>query len=178
MRVSQAAKVVLALAAVQALAVVLYLAVDAGRGRAAVDLSRLDPRPAPALTLITVEGRTAELADLRGSVVVLHFWATWCPPCREELPALLRFASTATARVVAVSLDPEWQPVLSFVEEPEVLRHVVRASSGEVAERFGVIELPQTFVIDAEGLLRLRLSGAQDWSAPALRREIEALGER
>ena len=164
--VRKALIVVAALLLVQILLVFVYLGIERDRDDDVVSVERLS-RPAPDLVLLSPDGMESRLSDRRGSTVVLHFWATWCPPCREELPSLLAFASAADADVLAVSVDPEWAAVRSFVGEK--LDHVYRASSDSVFDIFGVDELPQTLVIDASGTLRLHFRGPQDWGSPVIR---------
>ena len=168
-------QVVTVLVAVQVVLLAVYLGVQSHRTGSAIAVGHLS-RPAPELTLRSRDGSVSRLSDLRGSTVVLHFWATWCPPCIEELPSLLGFASSGTAEVLAVSVDPEWRAVGSFVEVGS-LEYVYRASADEVSDAFGVDELPQTFVIDSTGTLRLHFRGSRDWNSPTLRAMIAKLAE-
>ena len=108
----------------------------------------------------------------------LHFWATWCPPCREELPGLLAFGQRAKVNVLAVSLDPDWKAVRRFFdrEPPDT---VVLADAEVLSGAFEVTELPVTYVVDSTGFLRLRLSGARNWSTKTVRQSvIDVLGEQ
>lgn len=103
---------------------------------------------------------------LNGAPVLVHFWATWCPPCVEELPSLLAYARSTGTPVLAVSVDEDWASLRAFLGDavpPEVLL----ADGAEVARLFDVRELPVTFVVDADGWLRWRLDGAQDWTSGA-----------
>jgi len=159
--------VVAGLLVVQAALLFVYLRVERDRGGDLVPAERLS-KAAPDLVLQSPDGTTLRLSDRQGSAVVLHFWATWCEPCREELPSLLAFASSADEDVLAVSVDPEWAAVRSFVGAGS-LDHVYRTSPDDVLDAFGVAELPQTFVVDPSGTLRLRLRGPQDWTSPAIR---------
>lgn len=125
--------------------------------------------PAPPLTLIRPNRlqrppTPTALHQMKGPIV-LHFWATWCPPCRDELPGLLAFAGSADARVLAVSLDEDWAVIRGLLG-PDLPPSVMRADVGG-AQAFGVERLPVTFVIDADRRIRLRMDGARDWSMPA-----------
>ena len=166
-------RIVAVLVAAQVLILVLYLHVQSDRDGSTISVDRL-LRRAPELILTSPDGSISLLSDLRGSTVVLHFWATWCPPCREELPSLLELASSGAASVRAVSVDPEWHAVRSFVED-ESLEFVYLVSAEVVSDTFGVDELPQTFVIDSTGILRLRFCGPQDWNSRTLRAMIAKL---
>ena len=177
------------LVGVQVLFVGLYFAVEerrtAGNGAKAMTLGPssgatvLLRRVAPELSYRTrADDSEHRLSALRGRPLVLHFWATWCPPCREELPGLLAFGEREDAEVLAVSLDPEWGAVMEFFER-EPPRSVVLADADAVRGAFEVAVLPVTYVVDVSGNLRLRLSGSRDWSAVAVRQSVlDVLRER
>ena len=131
--------------------------------------------PSVAITPIPIdEGATLERASgarsaLGGGPVLLHFWATWCAPCRRELPALIEAARASDARVLAISLDPAWPPVRAFFDG-EAPPEVARDPSGELARALGVSSLPDSYLVDSEGRAVRRIAGALDWSAAAHRR--------
>jgi thiol-disulfide isomerase/thioredoxin len=160
--------VVLVLVGLQGLLVLAYLVIEGTSEReAAVEAEPLD-RPSPALRYRTFDGAEHHLDELRGTPVLVHFWATWCPPCREELPALLDFAASSDVRILAVSVDREWDDIREFLHgdpPPEV----VLATSPVAAEQFGVETLPESYLVDARGRLRLRFAGARDWTSSSLR---------
>lgn len=171
---SRTLKTMAAMVAVQALAVGIWFAVQRARPRKETSAiphlsrtARLD-RLAPELALQRLDGSGARLSDLKGRPVVLHFWATWCPPCREELPGLLALADEESVQVIAVSFDKEWGSVRRFLggDPPSP---VFLADGKTVEEAFGVRRLPVTYVLDARGWLRLRLDGPRRWSRAVLR---------
>lgn len=173
-----------ALLAAQALMLGAWYAVERSRDPDAAPVSpppvasqrttRMD-HPSPNLDLRRRDGSTLRLSEVRGRPLVLHFWATWCPPCRDELPALLAYAAEGDMRVLAVSLDPDWGAVRRFLgSDPPPA--VVLAEGDEVEAAFDVRSLPVTFVVDPAGRLRLRLDGPRDWaSAPARDALLEAV---
>lgn len=165
-----------ALIVLQALLVAVYLLVERGRDEGvSVRAERLD-RPSPELTYRTFDAGDHRLSDHRGSPVLVHFWATWCPPCRYELPALLKFAGSGDIRVLAASVDPDWSKVREFLgQEPPPA--VVLAASPAAAEEFGVATLPESYLVDETGQLRLRIHGAGDWGSVAWRRATLGMGE-
>jgi thiol-disulfide isomerase/thioredoxin len=116
--------------------------------------------PAPTFAWETADGKVERLADLRGEPVVVHFWGTWCPPCVEEIPALLRW-NGGEARLVAVAVD-DTRPSLELFFDGEVPVQVVfpRRSAGA----FDVKRLPATFLVSADGRLVRRWDGAREWS--------------
>jgi len=133
--------------------------------------------PAPDLALLASDGSERRLSELRGSTVVLHFWATWCPPCREELPSLLAYGASAEVELLAVSVDPQWEAVRDFVGNGP-LEPVYLASADAVSAAFGLEELPQTFVIDPAGNLCLHLRDARDWGTSKIRELVAGCRDR
>ncbi len=128
-------------------------------------------RPSPDLDLRRWDGSALRLSDMHGRPLVLHFWATWCPPCVDELPALLAYAAEGDMPVLAVSLDPDWSAVLRFLgSDPPPA--IVLAEGDDVEEAFDVRSLPVTFVVDPGSRLRLRLDGPRDWASARARDAI------
>ncbi len=129
----------------------------------------------PALELERRDGSIDRLTGVSDRPTLVHFWATWCPPCREELPALLNLARrldrSGEMRIVAVATDPGWSVVDSFLAGDE-RPHVRRDPGQRAARALGVTTLPNTYLIDAEGRVRLRLAGARDWGDEALIAEV------
>lgn len=158
----RAAVVVAVLVLVQA---ALYLAYRQFGAVEKVRFTALD-EPAPALAYTTPDGTAGALSSTGDRPVLLHFWATWCPPCREELPSILALAEDGDFDVLAVTVDEDWATVRSFLGG-DVPAPVVRAP-GEVVERdFGVRTLPSTFVV-RRGRLRARFDGAREWGDAAV----------
>ena len=164
------------IAAIQLVAVLVYVAIERNRrGAAPFAVERLEARAAPDFEMERRDGSTVRLSDLRGRVVLLHFWATWCPPCRKELPQLLSFSRSLGAdfQLVAVSVDDDWERVESFfgdVPPPEVLRSVDKESIGA----FEVSVLPDTYLVDADGSIRLRFGGAREWNQSGARTLLDS----
>jgi cytochrome c biogenesis protein CcmG, thiol:disulfide interchange protein DsbE len=133
--------------------------------------------PAPPFRLTSTAGESLSLAELRGKPVVLVFWATWCPPCREEYP-LLQSAAKAYAdsvQFVGVASQDSAEEVARFVAlHGSVFPHLLD-SDGEVANAYGLSGIPETYFIDAKGLLRDRHLGPLD--ADGLQASLQALLE-
>ena len=152
-------RVIFGLVVVQALLVVGYLFVERARApRPPFAVERLDEQ-APQLQVEFRDG-TVALAASRDRVVLVHFWATWCAPCREELPGLIEAARKAELPLLAVTDEP-WETVTPYFDGA-VPAEVVRDPSGEGAGRFSVSGLPETFVV-RDGRVIARTGGARDW---------------
>ena len=116
-------------------------------------------RMAPAFAITTIDGQHLTLDDLKGKVVLIDFWATWCPSCREALPHIRKIAKTFQGQplvVLSVSLDDDEQKWKDFVIKNEMtwIQYRDGGFGGRVAELFAVHAIPQTFTIDADGVLQ------------------------
>jgi thiol-disulfide isomerase/thioredoxin len=131
---------------------------------------------APDLALSGADGAIRRLEELRGTPVLLHFWATWCPPCRQEMPALLQLARDLRREegleLVAASVDSSWQSIDLFFDGKTPAQ--VYRVDGDAPRSFGVEELPDSYIVGRDGLLRARIEGARDWSSPAAREAVRA----
>jgi thiol-disulfide isomerase/thioredoxin len=162
-----------AIAIAQALVVLVYLSVERGRKTpesGSFAYQTVSAAPAlPNVAFARADGTTLPSSQLRGHPVLLHFWATWCAPCREELPSLLQLArSEPRLRVVALSLDSDWPAVRAFFPGA-VPAEVVREPSQSLLALYGVSALPDSFLIAPSGAAALRFSGARSWRSPAAR---------
>jgi cytochrome c biogenesis protein CcmG/thiol:disulfide interchange protein DsbE len=156
-------------------AFVALLTVSVGRPAGAVD-TPIVGRPAPAFDLQTLDGGRLSLADLRGSPVVLNFWASWCIPCREEAPLLTAAAADYGARglrVVGVVYQDSAESARDFIGRYGQTYPGLLDPDGRTAIDYGVFGIPETFFIDASGIVRSRQIGAV--TADDLRRQIEAI---
>lgn len=133
---------------------------DDGLGAKSVSL------PAPALAGDTVQGGNAVLADLRGKVVVVNFWATWCTPCRREQPQLVQLADHYRDRGVAflgvLERDYDTAAARAWVKQFHVPYPSIVDDSGSWADDFAFFGLPDTYVIDRSGTIRWAVYGQTD----------------
>lgn len=123
--------------------------------------------PAPAFKLQDRDGNEIALTDLRGKTVFLHFWASWCPSCLEEMPSISRLARMMQNRdfvVIAASADFEWSAIDAVTGEDPFLRTVMDENS-ETARRYGTFMYPETYVIDGQGRLRAVFRGPRKWDS-------------
>ena len=109
------------------------------------------------------------LSQFRGQVVVLNFWATWCPPCIEETPSLVRMQSRLKNKgvvVLAVSIDADDEAYHKFLKEYNVNLVTVRDEAKKASSLYGTVGWPESFVIDRNGVVRRKFIGAVDWNSP------------
>jgi peroxiredoxin len=113
--------------------------------------------------------RSLKLSDFRGQIVVLNFWATWCPPCVEEMPSLVEMQRRMQAKgitVVAISVDVDQGAYNQFLKEHNVNLLTVRDAAQNSNRLYGSFKFPETYIIDRSGVLRRKFIGAIDWTAP------------
>jgi len=130
------------------------------------------------MELPTTAGAKVRLADLRGKVVLLDVWAAWCGPCGESLPAYARMQRDLGPRgfaVLAVSVDEDADVVRRHLDADPVPFTVALDPKGRVPEALGVDTMPQCFLIDRDGHIRLRHRGFHDGDDETLRKEIVRL---
>jgi cytochrome c biogenesis protein CcmG/thiol:disulfide interchange protein DsbE len=111
------------------------------------------------------------LSQLRGQIVVLNFWATWCAPCVEEIPSLVEMQRRMKARgvtVLAVSVDVDESAYRQFVKDHNVSLLTVRDPSGKSNQLYGTFKFPETYIIDRNGVMRRKFIGAVDWTDPQI----------
>jgi len=110
--------------------------------------------------------RKVTLHDLRGKVVVLNFWATWCPPCVEEMPSLVKLQSNLKDRVVvlAVSVDEDERSYRAFLKKNNVDLLTVRDPQQKSNELYGTFKFPETYIIDRQGVVQRKFIGPVDWT--------------
>ena len=124
--------------------------------------------PAPLFT-VSDGTHTADLSQLRGHVVVLNLWATWCTPCIEELPSLLEMQrQLPEVTVVAISMDEDASQYQRFLTRNHVDLLTVRDPTARVNAMYGTVQIPETYVIDRQGVLRRKFVSAQNWTSPEI----------
>ncbi|NYF51536.1 TlpA family protein disulfide reductase [Tunturiibacter gelidoferens] len=124
----------------------------------------------PAPQFVMGDGtRTVDLSKLRGRVVVLNLWATWCAPCIEELPSLLALQKQMPElAIVAVSMDQDPDVYKRFLVDHHVDLLTVRDEEQKVNALYGTVQIPETYIIDKQGVLRRKFIGAQVWTSPEI----------
>ena len=119
----------------------------------------------------TIDGKPQTLADLRGKVIVLNFWATWCPPCVEETPSLLQLQKRLAPRgatILGISLDDDQNAYAEFLKTYHIDFPTYRDPTKKSALDYGTIMYPETYIIDRNGRIDRKIVGPQDWTGPGM----------
>ena len=132
--------------------------------------------PAPDFILKDLGGREVKLSDFRGKIVVLNFWATWCPPCREEIPSMMRLNQAMAGKqfqMLAVSQDEGGkEAVEAYFRKSSTTLPALIDMDQKVGKRYALTGVPETFIIDKKGLILKKVIGALDWSRPEIVRDL------
>jgi thiol-disulfide isomerase/thioredoxin len=141
--------------------------------------------PAPQIALPVVGGGTSNLSAERGKVVLVNFWATWCEPCKSEMPGLQRLAQALQNqpfRLYSVDLQEEAAQIEAFERDYGLTLYAVMDTDGDATRAYGVRALPSTFLIDRQGVLQLQRLGPlvaggpeTTWSEPWLAEQVRSL---
>lgn len=133
---------------------------------------------APDFVLRDINGRECSLASLKGKVVILNFWATWCPPCKAEMPSLNRLYSDLKPRgleVVAISSDRSVNDLRDFLAKNRFDFLILFDEKKAVTKQYKVFSMPTTLLINRQGVVVERLFGEYEWTEPETRKKIENL---
>jgi thiol-disulfide isomerase/thioredoxin len=159
------------LAALAVIAGFLYRGIaraGSAEGRLAAHLLEVkdrDQAPVP-FKLTALDGKEVSLSDFQGKVVFLNFWATWCPPCVDEMPSLLRLQERLKDRrdlvMLAVSVDEGWEPIKKFFGDKPPALTVLLDKDGALAKQYGTTQFPETYVL-VDGRVRGFIEGPRDW---------------
>ena len=123
----------------------------------------------PTLVLVgnDVEGKPVDLKSMQGRVLVVNFWATWCEPCRDEMPSLQRLRDKLAGKpfeVITVTFGESAEKITHFLGKEQIKLPVLLDTQKEAAKGWGVGGLPMTFLVDARGRVRYSVFGERDWS--------------
>jgi len=145
---------------------------------AAAELKTLPPKPAPALKLPALEGGTLDIGQLKGKVVLVNFWAVWCPPCRKEMPSMARLADKLAGKpftLVGVNVGESPEEIRAFLKQVPVNFPIVLDDEGRNLKAWQVFAFPTSYVLDKKGRVRLGLFGSIEWDTPEAVAKLEAL---
>jgi len=122
----------------------------------------------PPLVLKDLSGKTHDLKQYRGKVVLINFWATWCPPCRAEMPSMQRLKAKMAGKpfvILAVDMGEPEAVVKSYIREIKTDFTVLLDKDGRALKAWKVFAFPTSYVVDAQGKIRYGLYGASEWDA-------------
>ncbi len=151
---------------------------------AGCDRSRKEPatfsntaigKPAPDFVLKDTKGKTWHLAELKGKVVFVHFWATWCPPCRGELPAIQALSPSLPPeafQILAILSNDQAEVAEKFADGIGFAAPILLDPENQASKAYGTTGVPETYIVDKNGVLREAIIGAMDWNSPAARRML------
>ena len=146
---------------------ILYVFFERDRVSSRLNFGGIVGKEAPDFTLPTLKGDSVRFSDYRGKVVFLNFWATWCPPCREEMPSMESLYQRLKGRefeMLAISLDQEGEKVVGpFVAKYGLSFPVLLDTDKKVSQLYRLSGIPETFIIDKNGFIALKIIGGQDW---------------
>ncbi len=137
-------------------------------------------RPAPDFTLPDLDGKPVKLSDYRGRVVLVNFWATWCPPCRREMPSMERLSQRFKGQpftILAVNQqeDPEQVFVFTGQIDPAPDFPILFDRNSTVSKAWDVLGLPASFIVDRQGRVVYRAMGGREFDHPEIEQLIRAL---
>jgi peroxiredoxin len=134
--------------------------------------------PAPDFGLPDLDGKSVTLSDLRGKVVLLTFWASWCPPCRQEMPSMNRLYLTLRGEeftVLGVNIETNPAAARRFVDDLELAFPVLLDSATKVRNQYRIYNIPQSFLVDKNGRIVKHLVGYHDWMSEASLEMVKSL---
>lgn len=133
---------------------------------------------APRFKVVTDSGKTLTRSDFGGKVLILNFWATWCPPCIEEIPsldALQRQYGSQGVVVLAVSVDKNEKTYREFLQRAKVSFQTARDPEADISASYGTFKYPETYVVDRNGKVVAKYISNQNWMDESVLRDIRAL---
>lgn len=132
----------------------------------------------PALRLTDLQGKIHDLNDYKGQVVLVQFWATYCTPCRKEMPSmnkLMKKMGDVPFKILAVDMGESQEEVTRFVNEVKPEFTILMDKSGEVLSAWRVFAAPSNFIIDPQGSIKYTLFGGIEWDSDELVQQLRAL---
>jgi peroxiredoxin len=133
---------------------------------------------APDFSIVTERGRTVTRTDFGGKILVLNFWASWCPPCIEELPSMNAFAQEYKNQgvvVLGVSIDKNENLYKRFITQRQVTFDTARDPEANISASYGTFQIPETYVIDRNGRVLEKADNAFDWMDPQFLARVKGM---
>jgi cytochrome c biogenesis protein CcmG, thiol:disulfide interchange protein DsbE len=133
---------------------------------------------APSFSIMTTNGKTITAADFGGKVLVLNFWATWCPPCVEEMPSLNELARRFEGKglvVLGVSVDKDENAYRQFLTRMKIAFPTARDPEQKINQEYGTVQYPETYIIDAQGKVVDKIISAVNWTDDKMVNHVQSL---
>lgn len=138
-----------------------------------------EKKPAPEITVNSLKNVPQKLSDLKGKVVLLNFWATWCPPCREEIPSMMKLNNAMAGKqfqMISVSIDEGGVPdIEAYFKESGYSLPTYTDPGGAAQKAYSITGVPESFVIDKNGILVKKVIGPLAWDSPETVSFLEGL---
>lgn len=136
--------------------------------------------PAPEISVMAItDGSALKLSGLKETVVLLNFWATWCPPCREEIPSMMKLNKAMAGKpfqMLAVSVDEGGKPAVeAFFKESGLMLPTYLDQDGKAAKAYGLTGVPESFIINKQGIVIKKVIGGLAWDSPEVASFLEGL---
>lgn len=139
----------------------------------------IEKAQAPEISVVSLDNQQLTLASLKGKVVLLNFWATWCPPCRAEIPSMMKLNAAMAGKpfqMVCVSVDEGGKPAIQeFFKNSGQSLPAYTDASGQAAKTYGITGVPESFLIDKNGIIVKKVIGGLEWNSPEVINVIEGL---
>ncbi len=133
---------------------------------------------APDFSIVTEQGRAVTRSDFGGKLLVLNFWASWCPPCISELPSLNQFAQEYKNQgvvVLGISIDKNERLYKNFLQQRQVAFATARDPEANISASYGTFQIPETYIIDRNGKVLEKVISDQDWMDPQFLARIKGM---
>ncbi len=141
------------------------------------DTSAREGGPAPQFSIKVDSGQQVTTASFGGKVLVLNFWATWCPPCIQEIPSLNQFQrrfANSGVKVVAISIDKNPQKYKNFLEHFKIAFATARDPEADISSRYGTFQIPETYIIKDGRILR-KFPQGENWGSDDITQYVQSL---
>lgn len=133
---------------------------------------------APNFSIVTEQGKTVTRSDFGGKLLVLNFWASWCPPCISELPSLNQFAQEFKSQgvvVLGISIDKNERLYKNFLQQRQVAFDTARDPEANISASYGTFQIPETYVIGRDGKVLEKVISDQDWMDPQFLARVKGM---